>query len=111
MGTHSSLILVGGMAAVTYATRLPFVALYRRRVRLPRFLDLGLKYIPAAAFAAIVAPGVLAPGGRSVSFHASNYYLYAAVAAALAALRTRNMALTIVAGCGAAALLKALGPL
>ena len=57
--------------------------------------------------AAIVFPGVLQPGGH-LKLALSNLYLYAALVAVGAALLTRSLLSTIVAGVGAAILLKQL---
>lgn len=105
METGAALVLIAGMAAVTYVTRLPLFLLSARRVRLPRLLRLVLEQIPIAAFAAIVFPGVLQPGGH-LKLALSNLYLYAALAAVAAALLTRRLLGTIVAGVGVAVLLK-----
>jgi branched-subunit amino acid transport protein len=102
--TASSLVLIAGMAAVTFATRMPLYLLSRRRVELPRPVRLFLEQIPVAAFAAIVFPGVLAPHG-DLDLSASNLYLYAALASAAVALVIRNLAATIAAGVGLAIVL------
>ena len=107
METGAALVLIAGMAAVTYATRLPLFLLSLRRVRLPRLVDRVLEQIPVAAFAAIVVPGVVQPGGH-LDLHASNLYLYAALATVLATLLTRNLPATIVVGVGLAILLQRL---
>jgi branched-subunit amino acid transport protein len=92
----TALILVAGMAAVTYLTRLPLAFLARRRAKLPRAVDRVLEQIPLAAFAAIVFPAVLQPDGHT-DLEASNLYLWAAavtVAAAVAAPRSLIVPLT-----------------
>ena len=83
------------------------ILLSLRRVRLPRLVDRVLEQIPVAAFAAIVVPGVVQPGGH-LDLHASNLYLYAALATVLATLLTRNLPATIVVGVGLAILLQRL---
>ncbi len=105
METGAALVLIGGMAAVTYLTRLPLFLLSARRARLPRLLTLVLEQIPIAAFAAIVFPGVLQPGGH-VKLAFSNLYLYAALAAVVSARLSRSLLATIVVGVGAAIVLK-----
>ncbi len=56
-----------------------------------------LRYVPAAALAAIALPGFLAPeGALAISF--SNPRLVAGLIAALVALRTRGLMGTIVVG-------------
>ncbi|MQA75308.1 MAG: AzlD domain-containing protein [Solirubrobacterales bacterium] len=95
------------MAAVTYATRLPLWFLARRRVTPHPRLARVLAQIPIAAFAAIVFPGVLQPGG-STELEASNLYLYAAVVTVAAAVAARGRLLpAIVLGVGTAGLLRA----
>jgi branched-subunit amino acid transport protein len=107
METGPALVLIAGMAAVTYLTRLPLFALSARRVRLPRLLVLVLEQIPIAAFAAIVFPGVLQPGGHTkLAF--SNLYVYAALAAVVSARLSRSLLATIVVGVGTAILLEQL---
>jgi branched-subunit amino acid transport protein len=106
MATSTLLIVIVGMAVVTYATRLPLYLLTVRRYELPPLLDQILKRIPAAAFAAIVFPGVLQPGGAT-DLRSSNLYLYAAAAAVGAALMLRRSLLwTILVGVGTATLLR-----
>jgi branched-subunit amino acid transport protein len=104
VATVSTLVLIAGMAAVTFATRLPLYLLSRWRVELPRRVRLFLGQIPVAAFAAIVFSGVLAPHG-DLDLSTSNLYLYAALASAGVAIATRNLAATIAAGVGFAILL------
>ena len=85
---------------------LPILLSYRR-MRLPRLLELILAYVPAAAFAAIVVPGVVSPGGH-LRLAFSNLYFYAAVACAVSALITRSLLATIVVGVASAVVLKQL---
>ena len=65
MATSTTLILIVGMAVVTYLTRLPLALLSRTRSKLPKVLDRVLEQIPVAAFAAIVFPSVLQPNGHT----------------------------------------------
>ena len=92
MSTSSALILIAGMAGVTYLTRLPLALLTVRRLRLPRLLDLVLEQIPVAAFAAIVFPAVLRADGH-LDLHLSNLYLYALAATVAAAVALRGRVL------------------
>jgi len=94
------------MAAVTYLTRLPLYFLTVQRYKLSPLLSRILARIPAAAFAAIVFPGVLQPGGHT-DLRPSNLYLYAAVLATGAAIILRGGLLgTIVVGIVTATLLR-----
>jgi branched-subunit amino acid transport protein len=82
------------MALATYATRSLAVFLLSRRLTpgIERFLG----HIPAAVFAALVAPPLLAPQG---SF-APGLPVLAAVPAAVVAWWTRQVLPTILAGMG-----------
>jgi branched-subunit amino acid transport protein len=108
LATSSKLILLAGMAAVTYLTRLPLYFLAVRHYKLSPLVKHTLARIPAAAFAAIVFPGVLQPGGHT-DLRASNLYLYAAAVTVLAAVALRRSLLgTIVVGIVTATVLRQL---
>jgi branched-subunit amino acid transport protein len=108
VATSTTLILIAGMAVVTYLTRLPLYFLTVRRYQLPQLLDQILERIPTAAFAAIVFPGILQPGGRT-DLHWSNLYLYAAVVTLGAAMLMRRSLLgTILVGIATASALRQL---
>lgn len=95
--------LIAAMAVVTYATRAPGIFLLSGRVG--PTLERCLRHIPAAVFAALMAPPLLAPAG----WPAPGLEAAAAVPAALVAWRTRQVFPTILAGLGAYWLLRALG--
>ncbi len=84
------------MMLVTYLPRaLPMLVL--SRFQLPIRLRLWLEFVPVAIMSALVMPELLAPKG-SLLLSAQNPYLLAAVPAMLVSWRTRNLALTVVAG-------------
>jgi branched-subunit amino acid transport protein len=84
------------MALVTFACRYPVLALVSR-VTLPAPLLGGMRFIPPAVLAAIVAPAVLMPNGR-IAMTIENNYLIAGLVAGLVAWRSQNLLLTIVLG-------------
>jgi branched-subunit amino acid transport protein len=90
------LILIFGMAIVTFACRYPVLALVSR-IPLPARVLKAMRYIPPAVLTAIIAPAVLMPQGR-IEANYQNGYLVAGVVAALIAWRSKNLLLTIVAG-------------
>ena len=95
MSNHK-LMLILGMAAVTFACRYPVLALVSR-MPLPERVLRAMRYIPPAVLTAIIVPAVLMPQGRiEANYH--NGYLVAGVVAALIAWRGKNLLLTIVAG-------------
>lgn len=90
------LLLFLGMALVTYLPR--FLPLYvLSRIQIPRPFALWLSYVPVAVLAALVAPGLLLSEGQLfISF--KNYYLLASLPTFAAAVKTRNMFITILVG-------------
>ena len=91
MGTYAVIL---GMALASYATRALAVFLLSRRLTpgIERFLS----HIPAAVFAALVAPALLAPQGSI----APGFPAVAAIPAAVVAWRTRQVLPTILVGMG-----------
>jgi branched-subunit amino acid transport protein len=83
-----------GMALVTYATRALAVFLLSRR--LPPAVEQFLGQIPAAVFAALAFPPLIAPEG----IFALGLPAVAAIPAAAVAWRTRQVIPTILVGMG-----------
>lgn len=92
----SEILLVAGMALVTFLVRYPVLALVSR-ITLPQVMLDGMKFIPPAVLAAIIAPAMFMPEG-ALDLHPSNAYLVAGIAAGLIAWRARNLLTTIVLG-------------
>lgn len=88
-------IILGSML-VTYAQRLSFIALIPAGW-LPPALHRGLRLVPPAVLAALIAPEIIRPAGP-VDISIQNHYLLAGSIAALAAWRFRNTWLTIAVG-------------
>ena len=80
---------VAGMLAVTFGARLAGLGL---RLRLPSFWSRFLHFVPIAAFAALVTPSLEGAEGEG------EIRLVAAALAALAAWRTRQLWVSVVAG-------------
>ena len=94
--TGWELLVVAGMAIVTFSVRVPVLALVSR-ISLPPALLAALKYVPPAVLAAIVTPALLAPQG-DIRLSPSNPYLVAGLIAAWVAWRTQQLLLTIILG-------------
>jgi len=84
------------IAATTMVTRGSFLLLGAGR-RLPPALQRALRYAPAAALAALIAPDLLIDGGE---FDPVNPKFAAGCVAIAAALGTRNPWLPFIAGMG-----------
>ena len=89
-----------GMSAATYLTRV--VPLVTMRGAPSARLERLLRYVPPAIFAALIVPALLAPEGQ-IRLGAE---LWAGLIGMAVAYATRNMALTIIAGLAAFALLR-----
>ena len=84
-------ICVLGMFFVTLGTRASFFML-PERYKLPPRLERALRYAPACALAAIIAPGVLTTGPKGTpNFDVANPRLWGVVAAAAFFVWRRNM--------------------
>lgn len=88
--------LIAGTAAVVYFTRAVFV-LPGSRLRLPPLAERVLRYAPAAALSAIIAPDLALSHG-ALAIAADNPRLVGGIAAFVVAAATRNVTLTIVVG-------------
>lgn len=88
--------LLAGMAVATMATRIPVLVALSRRT-LPEGVERALRYVPPAVLSAIILPIVILREGE-LNLVANNATLWASLAAALIAWRTKNLLLTIVLG-------------
>lgn len=93
----NELLLIAGMALVTFGVRYPVLALVGK-IQLPPTILRALKYVPPAVLAAIILPEVLFNADKQIDISLTNSYLIAAVVAVLVAWRTKNLLLTIVLG-------------
>lgn len=89
--------VIGVLALATAATRSAFWLL-GHHITIPRRVNEMLRYAPACALAAIIAPDLLLDGGGQLQFAWSNLKLLAGVAAIGFYLLRRNMLQTIVFG-------------
>ena len=89
-------ILIAGLAATSIGTRGAFI-LFLARLPIPAAVQRGLRFVPAAVFAALVVPDIAFAGGV-LSLGIDNPKLVAALVAGPVAWRTRNTLATIVAG-------------
>jgi branched-subunit amino acid transport protein len=87
-------LLLGGLG--TYLIRLSFILIFQH-VEIPPYLERMLRLVPPAVFSAIVLPELLVRDG-AVQFSFSNLRLVAGLLAAIIALRTRNVLVTIASG-------------
>lgn len=89
----------------TYSMRASFLVLAHRLADMPPSVQRLLRQIPAAALAAIVVPALVRPEGTLDLWQPR---LLAGLVATVVAWRTRNIALTLVAGIGLVMLVDAL---
>ncbi|MGN6388171.1 MAG: AzlD domain-containing protein [Burkholderiaceae bacterium] len=104
MSAHDVWITILSLTAATVIARASFFLL-GDAVKLPPKLQHALRYAPAAAMAAIVAPDLLMSGGAP-ALDWSNAKLWAGVGAIAFFLGTRHLLGTIVVGMGLFTLLR-----
>ena len=97
----TAIVLAG---AGTFAMRASFLVAAERLASVPPLVSRLLRQIPPAALAAIVVPALVRPEGSLDLLHPR---LAAGAVAAVVAWRTRNVALTLLAGMGALLALEA----
>jgi branched-subunit amino acid transport protein len=96
--TMNEIILIGGMALVTFAIRYSMFAV-AGRVEFPQRLESALRYVPPAVLTAIIVPAVLIPSpGTEIVLSYTNPYLVAALFAFGVGWVSKNLLLTIVLG-------------
>ncbi len=93
----NEVILVVGMALVTFAIRYPVLALLGK-IQLPEPVFRALKYVPPAVLTAIIMPSILFHDSNQINVSYTNPYLVAGIGAAIISWRTKNLLLTILAG-------------
>ena len=96
MITQQEIILIIGMMLVTFAARYPLMVLVGK-IQLPEQVIRSLRYVPVAVLTAIIVPAALMPQG-TIGLTLSNAYLYASLATAAIAWRTKNLLVTIIGG-------------
>ncbi len=96
MSTLEVWLTIIGLTVVTIVTRGAFL-LIGDRISLPERVQHALRYAPACALAALVAPELLMQQGQ-VFVSVENFKLVGAVVAAVAMLTTRNILFTMAVG-------------
>lgn len=89
-------VIVAVVGIGTYLTRLSFIGIFGNR-RLPDVVREGLRFIAPAVLAALILPAVVRPDGP-IDLTLANPRWLAAAVAGLVTWRTKNIALTAVAG-------------
>ena len=107
--TGGELLLIAGMALVTFMVRYPVLALVGR-LPLPEGLFRTLRYVPPAVLAAIIIPAITLDARGALSLHAGNPYLLAGILTFVTAWLSRSTLLTIVIGMAALLILKQIVP-
>lgn len=99
MSTFEIWATIAGLALVTLVTRNVFLVL-GERLPMPQRLQRGLRYAPACALAALLAPELIVQHGAFAPTLA-NHRFVAGVAAIAAMLATRSIVATMAVGMAA----------
>ncbi len=98
-----TLLLVGGMAMVTFGIRYILLPL-SGKFQFSDGMRRALAYVPPSVLTAIIVPAALIPDGHSLAFSWTNAYLVGAVITVLIGWFSKNLLITIVGGMAAFAL-------
>lgn len=101
------MLIIVGMAAVTFITRFGALALLKK-TGLPTWFERWLKHVPIAILTALIMPSLLLPHGQ-IDLSLNNHYLLAGALAAIVAYTCRNAILTMGLGLTAMLSLRWLG--
>ena len=97
--SHTLWLLFGVIGVGTFLIRLSFIYLFGRIAVSDTVLRL-LRFVPPAALSALIFPAILVPNGQP-EITLANGRISAALVAAMIALLTKNMLLTICSGLAA----------
>lgn len=96
MSVTSTWLLFGAIGLGTFLLRFLFIYLFGK-VAMPDWLRRALRFVPAAALAALVFPALTHPSGH-LDLSLQNFRLLAGLGGAIVAWKTRNVLLTILVG-------------
>lgn len=96
MSTASTWLLFLAIGLGTFLLRFLFIYLFGK-IEMPVELRRALRFVPAAALAALVFPALTHPAGH-LDISMQNFRLLAGLGGAIVAWKTRNVLLTILVG-------------
>jgi branched-subunit amino acid transport protein len=96
MNSASIWLLFIAIGLGTFLERFLFIYLFGK-IAMPEWLSRALRFVPAAALAALVFPALTHPSGH-LDLSLQNFRLLAGLGGAMVAWKTRNVLLTILAG-------------
>ena len=96
MSATSLWLLFIAIGLGTFLLRFLFIYLFGK-ISMPVWLGRALRFVPAAALAALVFPALTHPAGH-LDLSLNNFRLLAGLGGAIVAWRTRNVLLTILVG-------------
>ena len=96
MSTVSIWLLFLAIGLGTFTLRFLFIYLFGK-IEMPDWLRRALRFVPAAALAALVFPALTHPTGH-LNLSLQNFRLLAGLGGAIVAWRTRNVLFTILIG-------------
>ena len=102
----NEVLIIGGMALVTFLIRYPVLALVGTIDMPKRVLD-ALRYVAPSVLAAIVVPVVLRPTDKPIRQPADAIPLVATLMAALVMWRSKSLLATVMTGMAAFLILRA----
>ncbi len=93
----NEVLIIGGMALVTFLIRYPVLALVGK-IEMPKRVMDALRYVAPSVLAAIVVPVVLLPNDKPIQQPADAIPVLATLLAALVMWRSKSLLATVVVG-------------
>ncbi|MFZ5943506.1 MAG: AzlD domain-containing protein [Bacillota bacterium] len=87
------LLIIIGMAVVTYLTRIGSLIILQY-TGIPHWVEEWLKHVPTAILTALIIPSLILPKGY-IDLSINNHYLVAGIVSAIIAYKSRNIIMTI----------------
>jgi branched chain amino acid efflux pump len=101
----NEVLLIGGMALVTFLVRYPVLALVGK-IEMPKRVFDALRYVAPSVLAAIVVPMVLLPNDQPIQRPLDAVPLVATLLAAVVMWRSKNLLSTVIVGIAAFVILR-----
>ncbi|MCZ4281550.1 AzlD domain-containing protein [Kiloniella laminariae] len=101
----TEILMITGMAAVTFAIRYILLA-SAGHFSFPGWAKAGLNFVPPAVLTAIIFPAILIPNNNGIEFNIENPALLAAIVAVITGLVRKDLLTTIIVGMFAFGLFK-----
>ncbi len=93
---NSHILLILAVAIATYLLRMVFLVFFKH-VELPRYVKIGLDYLPVAMLTTLIVPSIFMPKGE-LDISLGNVYIFPFILTILVMLKLKKSVVAIVLG-------------